>query len=227
VHGKRDHDLRNGFRLPITFSPRLVTDLMGHPRWCLRMLRQRGGPQLVNLARSAGASNLTEQATTLGRQMNLTLGWNDIRWLRHHWKGPVVVKGILSVEDAVQAHACGADGIVLSNHGGRQLGSAPSPLELLPRVIDAVRSAVAVFIDGGIRRGADIAKACAMGAKGALLGRAPLYGLAARGAPGVGEVLAILKEEFEITLRLLGQPRACKLDNSFLFPDFRERLQRI
>ena len=226
VHGKRDHDVRNGFRMPLPFTPRLAADLLTHPRWCLRMLRQRGSPQLVNLARSTGLPNAMKvQAAALSRQMSMSMRWTDIAWLREHWPGRVIVKGILSVEDARVALEQGVDGIVLSNHGGRQLDSAPNALELLPAVV-AVAGPMAVFIDGGVRRGSDIVKACALGAKAVLLGRAPLYGLAASGPTGVSEVLAILRDEFEIALRLLGRPQARHLDSSALSADHLDRLCR-
>jgi (S)-mandelate dehydrogenase len=226
VHGKRDHDVKNGFRLPVPLTPRLIADLCTHPRWCIRMLRQGGGPKLVNLAKSAGiTSGLAQQAAMMSRQMSMSLCWDDISWLREHWKGHVVVKGMLSVADAVEAKARGADGIVLSNHGGRQLESAPSPLQILAAVVRAVGQGPEIFVDGGVRRGADIAKACAMGAKAVLVGRAPLYGLSARGSRGVDEVLAILRNEFEITLRLIGQPSARRLCPASLCADYRRRLR--
>ncbi|HEY0200110.1 MAG TPA: alpha-hydroxy acid oxidase, partial [Burkholderiaceae bacterium] len=207
VHGVRDHDVRNRFKMPLRITPRLLADLLTHPRWCLRMLRQGGSPQLVNLARSAGqAPNLRAQAATMSRQMDMALDWRAIGWLRDHWPGRILVKGILSVEDARLARVHGADGIVLSNHGGRQLDSAPSPLEVLPAVADEVGGALAVLVDGGVRRGSDIAKARALGARAVLLGRAPLYGLAACGPQGVDAVLGILRSELETCLRLLGRP---------------------
>lgn len=228
VHGKRDHDVRNGFRLPVPWTPRLFADLVAHPRWCLRMLRQRGSPQLVNLARSAGlAPDLRREAAALSRQMDMSLTWADLDWVRRHWDGPVIVKGILDPADARAAIAQGADGIVVSNHGGRQLESAPSALERLPAIKEATGDKLAVFIDGGVRRGSDIAKALALGAKAVLLGRAPLYGLASSGARGTAEVLAILRAEFETTLRLLGVPQARRLDVSSLCEDYARRLQAI
>ncbi|GAB2486291.1 alpha-hydroxy acid oxidase [Comamonas humi] len=217
VHGKRDHDIRNGFRMPIPWTPRLLADLLAHPRWCLRMLRQRGSPQLVNLARSSGmAADLQQQAAVMSRQMDMALTWDDLAWVRRHWRGPVLVKGLLTARDAVQALNAGADGIVVSNHGGRQLDGAPSPLEQLPGIADALRGKMRILVDGGVRRGSDLAKARALGADAVLLGRAPLYGLAARGPQGVAKVLDILRGEFETTLRLLGATRAAGLDASYL-----------
>jgi (S)-mandelate dehydrogenase len=228
VHGKRDHDVRNGFRMPVPFTPRLVADLATHPRWCWRMLRQGGSPQLVNLARSSGlGAKLERQAATLSRQMDMSLTWADIAWVRRHWAGPVIVKGVLEAADARLALQHGADGIVVSNHGGRQLEDAPSPLQRLPAIVAEAQGRMDVFIDGGVRRGSDIAKALALGAKAVLLGRAPLYGLAASGPDGVADVLAILRHEFETTLRLLGVTAAAALDTQALSEDALQRLQAV
>jgi (S)-mandelate dehydrogenase len=228
VHGKRDHDVRNGFRMPVPLTPRLLGDLATHPRWCLRMLRQGGSPQLVNLARSSGTPpGLAAQAAAMSRQMDMSLRWDDIAWLRDHWPGKLVLKGVLSLDDAQSARQHGVDGIVVSNHGGRQLESAPSPLELLPGIVAASGPGMAVFVDSGVRRGSDIAKACALGARAVLLGRAPLYGLASRGPRGVAEVLSILRSEFETTLRLLGRTQLAALDSSALSADSLQRLSRL
>ncbi len=217
VHGKRDHDVRNGFRMPLPWTPRLLADLVTHPRWCARMLRQGGAPQFVNLARSSGlAADLAAQAGAMSRQMDMALTWADLAWLRRHWDGPVLVKGVLSVADAELAVQHGADGIVISNHGGRQLEHAPSAMEQLPKIADATRGRLRLLVDGGVRRGSDVAKALALGADAVLLGRAPLYGLAARGPRGAAEVLTILRSEFEITLRLLGVPAARDLGSDAL-----------
>ena len=228
VHGKRDHDVRNRFKMPLRITPRLVMDVATHPRWCMRMLRQGGSPQLVNLAHSADVPvSMQAQAALMSRQMDMSLDWDAIAWMRAHWRGPVLLKGVLSVADAQLARQYGVDGVVLSNHGGRQLESAPSPLEILPAVVDAVGDKLEVFVDGGIRRGDDIVKARALGAKAVLLGRAPLYGLAAAGPQGVADVLQILRDEFEVALRLLGVPLAAQLDASVLSDDHRQRLARL
>lgn len=212
VHGNRDHDKRNGFKLPLRPSRRLLLDLAAHPGWCWRMLRH-GGPQLKNLAVSSNArENITEQASALSRQMDLALTWDDVAWLRRVWHGRIVIKGIQGLADARRAQAHGVDGIVLSNHGGRQLESAPCPLDVLPEVAAELGHAMEILVDGGVRRGSDIAKAVALGARAVLLGRAPLYGLAGRGPKGANEVLAILRGELENTLRLLGRNRIGALD---------------
>jgi len=212
VHGNRDHDKRNGFQLPLRPSLRLLLDLLTHPRWCWHMLRA-GSPQLKNLAVSAQVrENITEQSAVLSRQMDLALTWDDIAWLRRVWRGRIVVKGIQGLADARRAQTHGVDGIVLSNHGGRQLESTSCPLEILPKVVQELGQSMEILVDGGVRRGSDVAKAVALGARAVLLGRAPLYGLAARGPVGVDEVLGILRTELEITLRLLGRSDIGALD---------------
>ena len=204
VHGKRDHDTRNGFALPLRLSPRIIADCMRHPHWCWQMARH-GSPQLKNIAHSVGErADLSRHAAMLSRQMDLTLGWTDLEWVRRHWSGKLIVKGIQGRDDALLALAHGADGIVLSNHGGRQLGSTFAPLELLPDIAEAVGNRLDVFVDGGVRRGSDALKAVSLGARGVLLGRAPLYGLASRGGAGVREVLALMLQEMHIAMRLLG-----------------------
>lgn len=207
VHGKRDHDVRNGFKLPLRVTPRLMADCLRHPHWSWQMLAH-GAPQLRNIAKSVGErADLARHAAMLSRQMDLSLGWDDLAWVRRHWPGEVLVKGIQTVDDARQAQAHGADGIVVSNHGGRQLGSTLAPLEALEPIVAAVSASgpgMAVFVDGGVRRGADVAKAVALGAKGVLLGRAPLYGVAACGAAGAAGVLALLLDELRTTMQLLG-----------------------
>ena len=232
VHGVRDHDIRNGFRMPLRPTPRLIAGFLTHPAWCLRMARQRGSPQLVNLARSAGVDvNLQAQAAAMSRQMDMSLDWQAVDWLRGHWPGRLLIKGILSVEDTLRARRAGVDGIVLSNHGGRQLDGTPSPLELLPSVTAALRDSpgdsLTVLVDGGIRRGSDIVRAKALGAEAVLLGRAPLYGLAARGPAGVAEVLQILRREIDITLRLLGRTAASTLDPNVFQPGWQRRLRTL
>ncbi len=175
VHGNRDHDKRNGFQLPLRPSGRLLLDLAAHPGWCWRMLRG-GGPQLKNLAVSSNArENIAQQASALSRQMDLALTWDDIDWLRRKWRGRIVIKGIQTLADARRAQARGVDGIVLSNHGGRQLECAPCPLEVLPQVAAELGPSIEVLVDGGVRRGSHIAKAAALGARGVAGSRATVW----------------------------------------------------
>ena len=216
VTGQRDHYARTGFTLPLRWTPKLLWDIVTHPRWTA-MVGMHGAPGLVNLARSARLGRGIEaQAAALSRQMDMSLGWSDLAWVRHHWPGKILVKGIQTVADAVMASRHCVDGVVLSNHGGRQLDGAPSSLEILADTVSSTPKGFIVLIDGGIRRGSDIAKAVALGADGVLLGRAPLYGLAASGLNGVSGVLSMLRKELEICLRLLGCPDIESLDASYL-----------
>lgn len=216
VPGKRDHYVRTGFTLPLKWTPRLLWDVLSHPCWLMAVGRH-GVPQLVNLAKSTGVSaNIEAQAAAMSRQMDTRLAWSDLDWLRRHWPGRVIIKGVQCVADAQLARQHGADGVVLSNHGGRQLDGALSPLEILADTVATCGPGFEVIVDGGVRRGSDIAKARALGASAVLLGRAPLYGLAADGPTGAADVLAILRAELEICLRLLGCPRAADLDARYL-----------
>lgn len=216
VTGQRNHYARTGFTLPLRWTPKLLWDIASHPRWTA-MVGVHGVPELVNLARSARLGpGIEAQAAALSRQMDMSLGWSDLAWVRRHWPGKLLVKGIQTVADAVKASRHDVDGVVLSNHGGRQLDGAPSSLEILAETVSATPDEFIVLIDGGIRRGSDIAKAVALGADGVLLGRAPLYGLAASGSCGVVDVLSMLRKELEICLRLLGCPDVGSLDASYI-----------
>jgi isopentenyl diphosphate isomerase/L-lactate dehydrogenase-like FMN-dependent dehydrogenase len=149
-------------------------------------------------------------------EIDPTLSWRDLAWVREQWDGPLVVKGVLHPDDARQAVELGAQGVVVSNHGGRQLDGAASTISALPPVLDAVGNGAEVYFDGGVRRGADVLKAVALGARAVLLGRALLYGLAAGGDAGVARALAILRGELELALALAGCPAVERLDRSFL-----------
>jgi (S)-mandelate dehydrogenase len=216
VTGQRDHYAKTGFRLPLRWTPRLLWDIASHPRWLARV-GIHGVPQLTNLARSARLSGGIEaQAAALGRQMDMSLNWGDLAWLRRNWQGRIFVKGIQTATDAKKAFRHEVDGVVLSNHGGRQLDGALSPMEILAETVAYAPRLSEVLIDGGIRRGSDIAKAVALGAKGVLLGRAPLYGLASSGGQGVSHVLSLLHHELEICLRLLGCTDIDALDPTYV-----------
>ena len=216
VTGQRDHYARTGFALPLRWTPKLLWDIASHPRWTA-MVGVHGVPGLVNLARSARLGpGIEAQAAALSRQMDMSLNWSDLAWVRRHWLGKILVKGIQTVADAVMASRHCVDGVVLSNHGGRQLDGALSSLEILAHTVSSTPKGFIVLIDGGIRRGSDIAKAVALGANGVLLGRAPLYGLAAAGLTGAGCVLSMLRKELEICLRLLGCPNVESLDAGYL-----------
>lgn len=204
VSGHRERDLRNGFRLPFRYTPKLALDAALHPRWVYGLLRG-GMPTFANLSDpQAGQVSAQTHAALLSRATDRTLDWASLDWVRRHWSRPVLLKGLLDPEDARRAIDHGVDAIVVSNHGGRQLDAAQATIDVLPEMIAAVGDRVPVLVDSGFRRGSDVVKALALGAKAVLLGRAALYGLAAGGAPGVGEVLRRLSDEIVRTMTLIG-----------------------
>ena len=198
-NGDRQRDRRNGFAFPLRLGPRLALDALTHPRWLLG-LRRGGLPTFGNL----DATDASARGALLQRSMDRSLSWRCLDWLRQHWHGPIVLKGLLSVGDALRAAECGVDGVVLSNHGGRQLDCVPAPMELLPAVAAAVGQRLTLLIDSGFRSGSDVVKAIAHGAHGVLIGRPVLYGLAAAGAAGAYTVLEQLKAQIQHTLTLAG-----------------------
>ncbi|MFC6486459.1 alpha-hydroxy acid oxidase [Nitratireductor sp. GCM10026969] len=204
VTAVRERDVRNGFRSLERLTPGLLLSMARRPRWCLDMARA-GTPKVGMLReRPAFGGNILQQAANLSRNIDKTLCWRDVEWLRRNWKGKLVIKGVLSAADALSARKHGADAVVVSNHGGRQLDGASSTIAALPAIREAVGPEMGVMIDGGFRRGSDIVKALALGADGVMLGRAYTYGLAASGRPGVERVIALLRDEIEITLTLMG-----------------------
>ena len=201
VAGKRERDLRSGLLPANKLTLRTKLDILTHPHWLMNVATQR--PRFVNVERELGAGR--DAASFLTSNMfDPALDWDDFRRFRDLWKGKLLLKGVLRAEDAVRAVDCGADGVVLSNHGGRQLDGAISGMDALPEVVREVRGRASIIVDGGVRRGSDIAKALACGAEAVILGRAVNYGLAAGGAAGVTRALDILRDEFDRTLALNG-----------------------
>lgn len=200
----RERDMRNGFQQLSRITPRLALALLTRPGWCLRVARA-GIPRIGHLAgRPDYGRGLLEQATRLGRQIDPSIGWDDVARLRGRWKGTLIVKGILHADDARAAAGAGADAIIVSNHGGRDLDGAPSAISVLPEIVAAAGDRLDVLFDSGIRRGAHVVKALALGAKGVLLGRAYAYGLAAAGQAGVARAIALLRAELEVSLGHMG-----------------------
>lgn len=201
VSGYRERDLRNGFSQPFRMTPRTVLDVACHPGWLMQVLRH-GAPQLANLA-GVNATDADSQAALLKRQMDASFDWTALARLRERWPHRLLVKGVLHPEDARQAFALGVDGVILSNHGGRQLDGAISALDVLPEVV-ALAQGRPVIVDGGVRRGVDVVKARALGADAVLVGRAVQYGVAAAGEAGAARALGMLHEEIDRVLALCG-----------------------
>jgi isopentenyl diphosphate isomerase/L-lactate dehydrogenase-like FMN-dependent dehydrogenase len=218
VAGMRERDLRNGVKelmggsllAKIPFIPQLLA----HPRWLAAFVLDGGVPKLENiLTPGKGAMRMTDVTSALA---SAVVTWNDLRWLRKVWPAPIVVKGVLTADDALRAIDEGANSVVVSNHGGRQLDGVAASLRALPEIVAAVNGQAEVLMDGGIRRGSDIVKAICMGARSVLVGRAYAYGLGAAGHAGVGRALEILRADVERTLRLLGCASVAELNSSLV-----------
>ena len=205
VGGKRERDLRHGFAHEIRIGPRTVLDGLLHPAWLSSVWLGPHRPRLENLLDFVGNSASDRELAEFTRsQRNPEFSWGDVRRIREKWKGPLLIKGIMCPEDAIDAQRAGVDGVIVSNHGGRQLDGAPATIDVLADIIAALDRKFPVLLDGGIRRGSDIVKALTLGAKGVLLGRAPLYGLAAQGEAGVSRALSILEDEMTRTMTFVG-----------------------
>ena len=219
--GRRERDVRHGFELPPKLGLGTILDGAVHPSWTWRFVRAEP-IRFANVASSAAASDHPEGssavnlAETFATQFDARLSWDDVDWFRSVWNGPIVIKGIQSVDDARIAADAGVDAIALSNHGGRQLDDAPAPLDLVAPVADEVGGRVEIICDGGVRRGSDIVKAVALGATACMAGRAYLYGLAAGGELGVDKVLGLLAGDVRRTMALLGVARIRDLSTDYL-----------
>jgi isopentenyl diphosphate isomerase/L-lactate dehydrogenase-like FMN-dependent dehydrogenase len=218
VAGNRERDVRNGMKqlLGGSLFSRLpyLWQFLERPEWLAQYFLDGGRPELENVViPGKGPMPLVGVGDALARAV---VTWNDFRWIRDIWKGPIVAKGVLSGDDARRAVDEGSAGVVVSNHGARQLDTVFPTLRALPEVVKAVGGQAEVLMDGGIRRGGDIAKALCLGAKAVLIGRAYAYGMAAAGQAGVARALEILRDDFERTLRLLGCPSAAALDDSYV-----------
>jgi len=218
VAGMRERDLRNGMKQLVSGGllekVPFIPELLRHSGWLISFLRDGGLPGLPNVVvLGKGPMTLVDIGAALARAV---VTWADLRWIREHWGGPIVVKGVLTGDDARHAIDEGAAAVVVSNHGGRQLDCVPASLRALPEVVNAVNGQAEVLMDGGIRRGTDIIKAICLGARAVLCGRAYAYGLAAAGEAGVARAIEILRTDVERTLRLLGCPSIAALDRSYV-----------
>ena len=217
VFGSREWDRRN-YRAPGRPNLRTLLDMLRHPRWLAAMAGSGGVPRFRNLESflPRSASSALGGSTVIPQLMDASICWEDLAWMRAAWPGKLLVKGILSVADAERAAALGCDGIVLSNHGGRQLDSCVAPLEVLPQVAAAVGSRLTLIIDSGFRRGTDVVKALCLGAHAVMLGRATLYGLAAGGERGAHQALEIIVSETDRVLGQLGCTSPAQLGPQYL-----------
>ncbi len=212
VLGRRERDVRRGFTLPPKIGLDTIVDGIIHPRWTLDFVRS----EPIKFANVAGrhvgdGTDAVALADYVNDQLDPSLSWDDIEWFRGVWDGPIVIKGIQGLDDARRAADVGVEAIALSNHGGRQLDASPAPLELVPRVAEAVGDRLEIICDGGVRRGADIVKAVALGADACMAGRAYLYGLGAGGERGVDKALGFLQSEFHRTMALIGVSSVAEL----------------
>jgi len=205
ILGQRHNDIRNGLSSPPRFTPDHIWQVVTRPRWGFKMLGTKRHSFGNIVGHAKGVRDLSSLSSWTAEQFDPTLNWKDIEWIKERWGGPLILKGIMDAEDARHAVNTGADAIVVSNHGGRQLDGAPSSITVLPEIVDAVGGRIEIHLDGGIRSGQDALKAMCLGAHGVWLGRAFLYGLAARGEKGVSEVLEIVRKEMDTTMALCGE----------------------
>ena len=216
VIGQRHKDLKNGLTAPPRPTLANIINLLGKPRWCLGMAgtRRHSFGNLVGHVK--GVSDMSSLAAWTNEQFDPRLSWADVAWVKQQWGGKLILKGIMDVEDAQLAVQSGADAIVVSNHGGRQLDGAPSSIEALPAIVAAVGQQIEVWMDGGIRSGQDVLKAWALGAKGTMIGRAMVYGLGAMGEAGVTKALQIIHKELDVTMAFCGHTNIQNVDRKIL-----------
>jgi L-lactate dehydrogenase (cytochrome)/(S)-mandelate dehydrogenase len=215
VPGWRERDMRNGFTVPLRLGLGNILDMGLHAPWLLRMAL---GPRftLANYSQE-GDSDIMSLAAKMGSLLDPGASWKDVEWLRRLWDRPLLLKGVLHPDEARRAIALGIDGIIVSNHGGRQLDAAPASVEALPWIADAVAGRVPVLMDGGVRRGSDVLKALALGARACLIGRPQLWGAAVAGEAGVAWVLELLRSEIDRVMAMCGWDRLADVDRSALF----------
>jgi L-lactate dehydrogenase (cytochrome) len=205
VFGQRHKDKKNGLSIPPKPTLRTIADMASKPRWCLNMLRT-GNRQFGNIVGHAkGVDNISSLVDWTRDQFDPRLSWQDVAWIKQRWGGKLIVKGIQDPDDARLAVEAGADAIIVSNHGGRQLDGAASSISALPGIVEAVGSYAEVHLDGGIRSGQDVLKAIALGAKGTYIGRAMLYGLGALGEQGVSKALELIRNELDLSMAFCGR----------------------
>jgi L-lactate dehydrogenase (cytochrome) len=218
ILGQRHKDLKNGLSAPPKLTIPNILNIATKPRWALGMLgtSRREFGNIVGHVK--GVENMSSLSAWTAQQFDPRLNWGDVEWIKKRWGGKIILKGIQDVEDARLAVESGADAMIVSNHGGRQLDGAQSSIEALPAIVDAVGKQIEVHMDGGIRSGQDVLKARALGAQGTYIGRAFLYGLGAMGQPGVEKALQIIHNELDLTMAFCGRTQMDTVDKSILLP---------
>ena len=217
ILAQRHKDLKNGLSAPPKPTLANLIDLATKPRWCLAMLGTRRRQFGNIVGHVTGVDDLSSLSAWTAQQFDPRLSWDDVAWIKNRWGGKLILKGIMDPEDAARAVASGADALIVSNHGGRQLDGAPSAIRALPPIVEAVGSRIEVWMDGGIRSGQDVLKAIALGARGTLIGRAFLYGLGALGEAGVSRCLEIIRNELDLTMALCGRTDIREVNPSILW----------
>jgi L-lactate dehydrogenase (cytochrome) len=216
VQGQRHRDIKNGMTVPPQLKLANVIDIATKPAWAIKVLmgkRKSFGNLEGHIPNMSGIKSLAQWTSG---QFDPTLSWKDLEWIRDQWPGKLIIKGILDLEDARLATKTGAQAIVVSNHGGRQLDGAPSSISMLPRIVDAVGSELEILFDGGVRSGQDVLRALALGARGCLIGRAFLYGLGAGGEAGVTTAIEVIRKELDVSMALTGVSRVKDIDRRVL-----------
>ena len=218
ILGQRHKDLKNGLSAPPKLTIANLLNMATKPRWCLGMAgtKRRQFGNIVGHVK--GVENMGSLSEWTAKQFDPQLNWGDVEWIKKRWGGKLILKGIQDVEDARIAVESGADALIVSNHGGRQLDGAQSSIQALPAIVDAVGRQIEVHMDGGIRSGQDVLKARALGARGTYIGRAFLYGLGAMGEAGVTKALEIIHKELDLTMAFCGRTRIEQVDKSILLP---------
>ncbi len=218
ILGQRHKDIKNGLSAPPKLSLANIANMMTKPGWCLGMLgtRRRSFGNIVGHAKGVGDLGSLSEWTS--KQFDPALNWGDVEWIKKRWGGKLILKGIQDVEDARLAANSGADALIVSNHGGRQLDGAPSSISALPAIVQAVGQQIEVHMDGGIRSGQDALKARALGARGVYIGRAMLHGLGAAGEAGVSKALQIIHKELDLTMAFCGRTQIDQVDSGILLP---------
>ena len=218
VIGQRHKDIKNGLTAPPRPTLANIINLMTKPQWCLGMAGTKRHTFRNLVGHVKGVSDMKSLAAWTNEQFDPRLSWADVRWVKEQWGGKLILKGIMDAEDAKLAVEAGADAIVVSNHGGRQLDGAPSSIHALPAIVAAVGSQIEVWMDGGIRSGQDVLKAWALGARGTMIGRAMVYGLGAYGEAGVTRALQMIHKELDVTMAFCGHTNIHTVDRSILLP---------